>query len=41
MRPEPAVQEEITPGTDGLYTDSLDKCDPSTASPFCPQHPVG
>jgi hypothetical protein len=33
--------EEITPGTDVLYSDPLDTCDPSTASPFCPQHPLG
>jgi hypothetical protein len=30
--------EEITLGTDGLYTDPLETCDPDPASPFCPQH---
>jgi hypothetical protein len=30
--------EEITSGTDTLYTDPLDTCDPDPASPFCPQH---
>jgi hypothetical protein len=32
--------EEITPGTDGLYTDPLETCDPNP-SPYCPQHPLG
>jgi IPT/TIG domain len=30
--------EEITPGTDTLYSDPLNPCAPS-ASAFCPQHP--
>ena len=30
--------EEITPGADTVYSDPIDTCQPSTASPYCPVH---